>query len=151
MPLKSTGIYSPLGALLLVCSVCFSGQLFSAGLNIQVNGLASVEGRLVVRIYNSADGFPKDEDKANVTREYQITAANMWLTYGQLAPGEYAIVVFHDKNSNGILDTNFLGIPKEAIGASGNKKGYPTFRKSRFDITEAMQVKVIEITLSELF
>jgi uncharacterized protein (DUF2141 family) len=32
--------------------------------------------------------------------------------------------VFHDENSNGKLDTNFMGIPREGVGASNNAKGH---------------------------
>jgi len=38
--------------------------------------------------------------------------------------GKYAVSVFHDENSNGKLDTNFLGIPREGVGASNNAKGH---------------------------
>ena len=41
----------------------------------------------------------------------------------------------HDENRNGKLDTNFLGIPKEGVGASNNPKsrfGPPSFEESMF-------------------
>jgi uncharacterized protein (DUF2141 family) len=52
-----------------------------------------------------------------------------------LRPGTYAISVFHDENSNGKLDTNFLGIPKEGVGASNDAKGHfgpPKFADAAF-------------------
>jgi uncharacterized protein (DUF2141 family) len=39
-----------------------------------------------------------------------------------VTPGTYAISVFHDENSNGKLDTNLLGIPREGVSASNNRK-----------------------------
>jgi uncharacterized protein (DUF2141 family) len=33
-----------------------------------------------------------------------------------VTPGDYAISVFHDENSNGKLDRNFMGMPKEGVG-----------------------------------
>ena len=35
-----------------------------------------------------------------------------------LPEGEYALAIFHDKNGNEQLDTNWLGIPKEPLGFS---------------------------------
>jgi uncharacterized protein (DUF2141 family) len=54
----------------------------------------------------------------------------------------------HDQNSNGVLDTNLLGIPQEGIGVSNNALntfGPPIFEESCFNLNEPK--KVIEITL----
>ncbi len=37
-------------------------------------------------------------------------------------PGAYALALYHDANSNGKLDRNAIGIPKEGFGFSGNPK-----------------------------
>jgi uncharacterized protein (DUF2141 family) len=37
--------------------------------------------------------------------------------------GVYALVVIHDEDSNGKLNTNWLGIPTEGYGFSNNAKG----------------------------
>jgi len=54
--------------------------------------------------------------------------AEEWRRLGGLfpgvAPGRYAVSVFHDENSNGKMDTNFIGIPREGVGASNNAKGH---------------------------
>lgn len=34
--------------------------------------------------------------------------------FDQVPAGDYGIAVYHDENSNGKLDRNFVGIPKEA-------------------------------------
>jgi uncharacterized protein (DUF2141 family) len=34
--------------------------------------------------------------------------------------GTYALVVLHDENMNGKLDTNWLGVPKEGYGFSND-------------------------------
>jgi uncharacterized protein (DUF2141 family) len=52
-----------------------------------------------------------------------------------IAPGRYAVSVFHDENSNGKMDTNFIGIPKEGVGASNDAKGRfgpPKFEAAAF-------------------
>jgi len=48
-------------------------------------------------------------------------------------PGTYAITVFHDQNSNGKLEKNFIGLPTEPWGISNN----PPFRLSRPKLAEA--------------
>jgi uncharacterized protein (DUF2141 family) len=55
--------------------------------------------------------------------------------------GQYAAVVYHDLDSNGVLDHGWFG-PKEPLGFSGGWKlsllsGMPTFEKLRFDFSPA--------------
>ena len=51
--------------------------------------------------------------------------------FSGIAPGAYAVSVFHDENSNGKLDTKFMGIPREGVGASNNARGH--FGPPKFD------------------
>jgi uncharacterized protein (DUF2141 family) len=44
--------------------------------------------------------------------------------------GSYAVAAFHDENSNGKLDANFLGVPREGYGVSNDVR--PRFRAPRF-------------------
>jgi uncharacterized protein (DUF2141 family) len=49
--------------------------------------------------------------------------------------GTYGLSAFHDKNDNGKLDTNFLGMPVEDYCASNNARGFmgpPSFDDSKF-------------------
>ena len=38
----------------------------------------------------------------------------------KLNPGDYVALTFHDKNRNGKLDSNFLGVPVEPFGFSND-------------------------------
>jgi uncharacterized protein (DUF2141 family) len=54
-----------------------------------------------------------------------------------VAPGTYSISLHHDVDGNGELKTNFLGIPREPIGASNNAKarfGPPSFDDMAFEV-----------------
>jgi len=42
--------------------------------------------------------------------------------FEDIPPGTYALVVIHDENMNGKLDTNWVGIPKEGYGFSNDVK-----------------------------
>lgn len=62
--------------------------------------------------------------------------------------GKYAIAVYHDKNVNGELDANFLGIPKEAYGFSNNARGRfgpASWKDARFEINSVRSKMTIEI------
>ncbi len=61
----------------------------------------------------------------------------------EVPPGVYAVAVHHDANSNGKLDANFLGIPREGYGVSNDVR--PRFRAPRF--SEARVVVTRDTTL----
>jgi uncharacterized protein (DUF2141 family) len=45
------------------------------------------------------------------------------------------VSVVHDENANGKLDTNFVGMPREGVGASNDAKGHmgpPKFNAASF-------------------
>jgi uncharacterized protein (DUF2141 family) len=55
-------------------------------------------------------------------------------------PGTWAVVAYQDENTNGELDTNLLGIPKEAYGFSRDarsKFGPPGFDDAAIEVGEA--------------
>jgi uncharacterized protein (DUF2141 family) len=73
-------------------------------------------------------GFPGPSPLVN--RDVSPAAPETILSF-DLVPGAYAVAVHHDANSNGRLDTNFLGIPKEGYGVSNDAR--PKLRAPRFD------------------
>jgi uncharacterized protein (DUF2141 family) len=68
---------------------------------------------------------------------------------GVLPPGRYAVSVYLDENGNRKLDTNWLGMPKEAVGVSNNPRGRmgpPRFEDSVFvhgSSAETISIKLV--------
>ena len=60
-----------------------------------------------------------------------MTGEEVVAAFQDVPAGTFAIAVFHDTNSNGKLDKNFLGIPKEGYAFSNNVFG--TFRAPGFE------------------
>lgn len=107
-------------------------QLSSANLiHVEIVGLRSNKGQVFCDLHASAEGFPKNGDKALAHAKSPISSSNAVCDFPDVKPGTYAVSVFHDENSNGKLDTNFLGIPREGVGASNNAKGH--FGPPKFD------------------
>jgi uncharacterized protein (DUF2141 family) len=100
-------------------------------IHVEIGGLRNDKGQVLCAIYSSADGFPKEGGKAVAHAKSSISAGNAVCEFPRLSAGTYAISVFHDENSNGKLDTNFMGIPREGVGASNNAKGH--FGPPKFD------------------
>jgi uncharacterized protein (DUF2141 family) len=119
-------------------------------LTIRVVGAKNSKGQIAIALFNGEAGFPGDKSKALRTLQTKIDPQTLsaQVTLDALPRGVYAVSVFHDENSNGQLDKNVFGIPKEGYGASNNPKksmGPPKFADARFQLDQPE--KVIEISL----
>ncbi|MET0248363.1 MAG: DUF2141 domain-containing protein [Sphingobium sp.] len=107
-------------------------------LSLEVDGLRSARGRLLVCVTRSPAHFPDctgDPDK----RHFALPAERGPVSLGLLPSGSYAIAVIHDENGNGKLDT-FAGIPREGVGFSRNpvlRFGAPAFKSAEFPVAGA--------------
>lgn len=100
-------------------------------IRISIGGLRSDKGQVVCALFSSAADFPKNPVKAVATTKSNISHGQAVCEFSGTVPGRYAISTFHDENSNGKLDRNFIGIPREGVGASNNAIGH--FGPPKFD------------------
>jgi len=104
-------------------------------IHVEIAGLRNDTGQVFCALYSSPDGFPKDSKKAVAHVTSAISHQHAVCEFSGIASGTFAVSVFHDENSNGKLDTNFIGIPREGVGASNNAKGHhgpPKFHDAAF-------------------
>lgn len=105
-------------------------------IHVDIEGLRSDRGQVLCALFSSAADFPKKADRAVAHAKSEILRRHATCEFQGVPPGTYAISAFHDENSNGKLDTNFMGIPREGVGASNNTKGrldLPSFPQLRFN------------------
>ena len=115
--------------------VAQAGRAQENVIHVEIEQLRSDRGQVVCALYASADGFPKDSQKAVAHATSPISNRRAICDFSGIMPGSYAVSVFHDENSNGKLDTNFLGIPREGVGASNGARGHmgpPKFDAAAF-------------------
>jgi len=123
-------------------------------LTVEVEGLRSAKGQLVYSVFAGSDGFPDKGEKALTSGSCALTDnKTARFVVPKLAPGVYAVTLFHDENSNGKLDTKTFGIPKEGFGFSNNPKirmGPPRFKDTAFAITGAGPERILFIKVIHL-
>ena len=100
-------------------------------IHVEISGLRNDKGQVLCFLFSSAADFPKKTDKAVAHVKSAISQGQASCEFPGIASGTYAVSVIHDENSNGRLDTNFMGIPREGVGASNNAKGH--FGPPKFD------------------
>ena len=118
-------------------------------LTVIVSDFRSNRGSAVVELFNKEKGFPKSPEKALKILSAPISNKKAVVVFENLPGGEYAVSVFHDENNNKKLDTNFLGIPKEGVGASNNAKGHfgpPKYIDAKFSFNGDPETIAINIT-----
>lgn len=104
-------------------------------IHVEITGLRNDKGQVLCSLFSSATDFPKKTEKATAHARSDISHGRAVCEFGGIGPGTYAVSAFHDENSNGKMDTNFMGIPREGVGASNNAKGHfgpPKFEAAAF-------------------
>ena len=104
-------------------------------IHVEIDGLRNDKGQVMCALFSSAEGFPRDNDKAVAHVKGAISHGQASCEFSDIPIGTYAVSIFHDENSNGKMDTNFMGIPREGVGASNNATGHfgpPKFSAAAF-------------------
>jgi len=117
-------------------------------IKVLVVGLHSNDGEVDCALFGSADGFPGDSSKAGRAAKSKIDKGEAVCMFADVVPGDYAVSVFHDENSNGKLDRNFIGMPKEGVGASNDAAGHfgpPKYDDARFSYKGGRSVLAIHV------
>ncbi len=120
--------------------------LFSSGFTVEHNLVSTITlmiegvddpvGEIRIAIFDSENRYLENPSLADVVPASQTKIE--W-QIENLAYGQYAIAVYHDKNKNGKLDTNMLGIPLEEYGFSNNARsrfGPASWSQAKFTINE---------------
>lgn len=114
------------------------GTAQAADLELTVAEARSPDGRVMVAVFDDAEGFGKMLEARRVAAAIlPIEGSIARVTIGGLAPGRYAVSVIHDQNGNGKLDSNLLGLPTEGYGFSRDARGAmgpPHFEAAAFDL-----------------
>ena len=131
-----------LGAGLMVVAFAAAGPVpgaaLGADLTVKVVGLRSDAGNVHFALYDNPATFPDDDGRLRGTN-VPITGRRAIAVFKDLAPGSYAVAVFHDENANGSFDQGFLGLPLEDYGFSNGAPAFlgpPSFEQAKFAVPE---------------
>ena len=114
----------------------------SVDLVINIIHLDSNKGKVFVALHNTKKTWLKEHYKGESAIITENTAV---FTFKQIPSGTYAVSSFHDKNNNGKLDTNFMGIPKEPYACSNNTKpafSAPKWKKAKFILDQSTELTI---------
>lgn len=114
-------------------------------ITVKVNNLDNNKGKVFIAIYDSEDSFLGNQFKGTIS---DINENSCEVVFENIPQGIYAISLFHDKNDNGKMDSNFLGIPKEDYGCSNNATGFmgpPKWEDAKFEVKDKSITQTITL------
>ena len=118
----------------------------TGNLVVNISGFPSSEGYAMVALSNSEESYKGGEDAAIAKTRIMVVDRKAQVVFTRLPYGWYGISLYHDENSNGQMDKNAMGIPKEAYGFSNGAKGFfgkPDYKKVMFQLNSAkMQIAI---------
>ncbi len=111
-------------------------QADESRLVVSLKNVRDSTGNLRASIYREPDSFRK-EDRAVEVVSIPAQKGDVQLVFKALPPGRYAIMAYHDADSDGKLGLRFGMFPIEGYGLSNNPKvmGPPKFADSAFELT----------------
>jgi uncharacterized protein (DUF2141 family) len=147
------------GVAAVMSLVLISGSAAAFDLKVVIDGVRSSTGSILIGLYDSNEHFQVAikasakvgllNDRARLVGISMRAIGGMQsVIFTNLEPGPYAIIVIHDENDNGKLDTNFFGVPTEGYGFSNNAEGFlgpPSFKEVAVTLDQAD--RTVEIAL----
>ena len=121
---------------------------WASDVHIDITGVKAGVGQVVVSVWDSEDNYLVTAFMNKTVPVTELNDGKMRVTFSEPLPVECAINVYYDKNTNGELDTNWIGIPNEPVGITNNVKGRfgpPKYEDGKVIITGKEQVFVIHV------
>lgn len=119
----------------------------TASFQLTITGFGKIEGNVRIAMFNSEESYNKKEEPIYAI-ELPVNDTKVSWDVEALPKGEYAIAIYHDKNENGKLDTNMLGIPKERYGFSNDARGKfgpASWRDAHFSVIDDVYLHEVHI------
>ena len=131
--------------IVVTLSIFVWSQLSSGEIKILVSNIEEKKGTIHYGLYNNSKLFPEESGKILGGYEEVSKVIENGLLIDDLDESNYAIAIFHDKNSNNKFDT-FFSIPTEKFGFSNNAKvflGPPKFEDASIFVGKNSIVEIM--------
>ena len=106
---------------LILASALGAAASDEASLTVEVEGLETAQGAVMVALFATPDAWNGGEAVAG--QRVAVDGHTVTVEFGGLPAGDYAIRMFHDVDGDGELDMNLMGIPSEPFAFSNNARG----------------------------
>jgi uncharacterized protein (DUF2141 family) len=105
---------------------------WSQTMEVVIKNIKEPTGNIAVALFSNEADFLTKRFAGTIVKAEN---GEVHVRFENIPVGEYAISAYQDANTNGELDKNFIGIPKEGFGFSNDAMGTfgpPDFKKASF-------------------
>ena len=117
-------------------AIAFAQSPSCPGIHVNILSIRNSKGTVDCALFDSPVGFPTEFlHSASSVMVLRVRNTQARCDFEDIRPGPYALAVIHDENSDGKLNTNWLGIPTEGYGFSNDAKALiaaPSFSAASF-------------------
>ena len=130
--------------IVFILSITFSNaqEIKGQTITVTINNVVNNNGKVIFGLH-TAETFMKGAGIQNA--ECKIEDGKVTVTFKNVTPGTYAIMVLHDENNNNRMDVQDNGMPKENYATSSKTTSFgpPEFAASKFEVAgEDLDIKI---------
>ncbi|PAV26546.1 uncharacterized protein (DUF2141 family) [Tamilnaduibacter salinus] len=131
---------------LMLPVIGFSGALSAETITVSLNSSEPLLGELSLALFDKDSEFPDGKPLVGIRKRW--SGESMKLTLKDVEPGLYAIAAYVDEDGNHSLSKNFVGIPTEHYGFSGEAGfGEPLFEDVSFE--KGPEERTVRVSLDQ--
>lgn len=124
-------------ATIVTAAMMFSASITSTknqNVTATVTNVSTDSGKVSFALYDKASFMKQPLQSKNG----KIVNGKSTVTFENVAPGDYAIICFHDKNDNDTMDFETNGMPLEDYGATNNVMNFgpPRYDDAKFTVAD---------------
>lgn len=116
-------------------------------LTVVFQGVTQPRGVVLCAVFDSKAAYDANTHPVR-TLELPAGEGDFSATFAGLPPGPYAVKAFHDRDGDGKMKFNALGMPQEPYGFSNNARapfGPPSWRAAGFAVKAGANSQVIRL------
>ena len=128
----------------IIALLAVSAGASAATVQVKIDGVTSDKGVVQVAVCDEAN-YRKD---CTLTATVPARTGFVMVEVPNVPAGTWAVLAYHDENSNKKLDANFVGMPKEGYGFSNGAKatfGPPSFKDAAIPVGEGKVTAVVTL------
>ncbi len=127
--------------LLLLPAATIDGQ----NVEVTITGIRNSEGQMVIGVFKDDESFRKEQSYRELRYSKKDVSDGEMKVQFTIPPGTYGISILDDETGNGIMEYNFLRMPKEGFGFSDyyhTGLTLPKFDAFKFDLAEGQKKSI---------
>jgi len=107
-----------LAVFIVVCCFLNSFDAQAQHVKLKVTEVKSTKGKIIIILFKDHETFEKERAFRKIAFSKDGLKNGAIELHFTIEPGIYGITLLDDEDSNGVMNKNFIGIPKEGFGFS---------------------------------